>query len=93
MDKSKLPKMSPKSSEAPWEPTDKSRAHERKRLSDRAGSVTRRRTGFILRGDRRTWVPGDSAQKPYSDKFLGLPMSNIVEGKGKKKKRGEESEY
>jgi hypothetical protein len=34
MDKSKLPKQTRKSDETPWTPT-----HERKKLSDRAGSV------------------------------------------------------
>jgi len=79
MDKSNLPKQMKKSSEAPWSPT-----HERSRLSGRAGTKTKRNTGLVGTSTRRTWVEGDNAQKPRYGKLLGLPHTNIVEGKDPK---------
>ena len=79
MDNSKLPGLTKKSSETPWSPT-----HERKKLSDRAGTITKRSIGLAGSGKRRTWVKGDDAQEPNIGKFLGLPYSNIAEGKDPK---------
>jgi hypothetical protein len=48
VDNSKLPKMTNKSSESPWEPSGGGRGHERKRLSDRAGTTGKKSGSLIL---------------------------------------------
>jgi len=64
MDDSKLPGFTKKSSETPWTPT-----HERKKLSDRAGTVTRSRGALNTSRNVKQWHP--NAKK----KFLGIPLT------------------
>jgi hypothetical protein len=106
VDNSKLPKMTNKSSESPWEPSDKSRSHERKRLSDRAGTVGSSvsqvfKTWPKLGGDRvRSWSPSEkdlvtnstiTEGKYQSGKYKGKPHTGRVFHRGKNK--SEETEY
>jgi hypothetical protein len=70
MDKSKLPGLTKKSSETPWTPT-----HERKKLSNRAGTVYGKPSGLVY-GSRkkvRSWVDKD---KPEADRQARLNEEN-----------------
>jgi hypothetical protein len=98
MDKSKIGKTSPKSSETPWEPTDPSRKHERRRLSDRAGTVRSDHVQSGLVGSttkRKSWA-GKRRNKgiPVAGKFPGSDKP-LKRGwlSNRPKKSGEESEY
>jgi len=84
MDNSKLPKQTRKSDETPWTPD-----HERKKLSDRAGTVTRSRGALNTGSKVRQWHPNAKKKflgipltgPPYYKKVAGGVSTNIAEGK------------
>lgn len=95
MDNSKLPKMTTKSSESPWEPTDKSRSHERKRLSDRAGTV-KTLTGLPgdHYGDQKSWKGHNAGIMSHGKTKSGKPIRRKKGGFQQGPKRPQdESEY
>jgi hypothetical protein len=78
MDKSKLPGLTKKSSETPWSPT-----HERKKLSNRAGTVVHN-PAKLFRHHDRSWAPGKNKAEPYHEEAWPQDKSNIAHGKDPK---------
>jgi hypothetical protein len=88
LDKSKLPKQTRKSDETPWTPT-----HERKKLSDRAGTVfdDSHKGPFGIRRNRqvRNWAGGEEGDKAKeaasheNESGWSVTRSGVTQGKKK----------